>query len=83
MTERALQLAEQRGARRTTARAQVQLAAVQHAQNQQREALATIGGVLPFLKSNRYRRFELLALSVASRAHESLDELDQAAPDLL
>ena len=75
---RALRLAEQRGARRTTARARVQLAAVQHAQNQQREALSTIAGVLPFLKSSRYRRFELLALSVAARAHQSLDELDQA-----
>ena len=75
---RALQLAEQRGARRTIARAKVQLAAVQEAQNQPREALATIGGVLPFLKSKSYRRFELYALSVASRAHERLDELEQA-----
>jgi tetratricopeptide (TPR) repeat protein len=75
---RALQLAEQRGARRTTARAKVQLASAQEGQAQHREALATVSGVLPFLKSNRYRRFELLALSVASRAHENLDELDKA-----
>src|SRR6185503_11157517 len=67
---RALKLAEQRGARRTTARAQVQLAAAQHAQGLHREALSTTAGVLPFLKSNRYRKFELLALSVAARAHE-------------
>jgi tetratricopeptide (TPR) repeat protein len=51
---RALKLAEQRGARRTTARAQVQLAAAQHAQGLHREALSTTAGVLPFLKSNRY-----------------------------
>ena len=75
---RALRLAEQRGARRTTARARVQLAAVQVAQNQHREALSTIASVLPFLKSSRYRRFELMALSIAARAHQSLDELDQA-----
>ena len=76
--ERALQLAEQRGARRTIAWGKVQLAALQEAQGQSREALATVSGVLPFLRSNRYRQVELTALSIASRAYERLDELEQA-----
>ena len=76
--QRAIALAEQRGARATAARARVQLASVLHETNRSKEALAVLAGVLPFLKANRYRRYELLALSIASRAHERFDELDQA-----
>jgi eukaryotic-like serine/threonine-protein kinase len=75
---RAIALAEQRGARATAARAKVQLAAVYLKSSHPRQSLATLAEVLPFLKANRYRRYELLALLVASRAHQQLDELDQA-----
>ena len=76
--QRAIHLGEQRGARRTTARARVQLAALRQQNGQSAEALAMLDGVLPFLKANRYRRYELLALSIASRAHQQLDALDRA-----
>jgi tetratricopeptide (TPR) repeat protein/predicted Ser/Thr protein kinase len=76
--QRAIALAEQRGARATAARARVQLASVLLETNRAKESLDVLGGVLPFLKANQYRRYELLALSIASRAHERLDELDQA-----
>ena len=76
--QKAIQLGEQRGARRTIARARVQLASLKQQSGKPAEALAIVDGVLPFLKSNRYRRYELLALSVASRAHQQLDALDRA-----
>ena len=75
---RAVQLAEQRGARRTVARGKLQLAAIYEEQGRPQEALDLLAAVLPFLKENRYRRFELLGLSVASRAHARLDALDEA-----
>ena len=56
----------------------MQLASVYNESKRSKESLSLLAEVLPFLKANRYRRYELLALSVASRAHESLDELDQA-----
>ncbi|MEO5897514.1 MAG: protein kinase [Vicinamibacterales bacterium] len=76
--KRAIQLAENRGAKRTAARAQMQLASIYLEQNLSNKALSIVSGVLPFLKENRYRRFELLALSIVSRGHAQLDELDQA-----
>ena len=75
---RAVQLADQRGAKRTAARGRVQLAAIYQRQGRARDALDLLGTVLPFLRENRYRRFEQLGLSVASRAHLQLDELDEA-----
>jgi tetratricopeptide (TPR) repeat protein len=77
--QRAIQLAELRGARRTAARARVQLAGVYQEQRRSREALDLLANVLPFLSANRYRRFELLGLSIAARAHLAVDELDEAA----
>jgi tetratricopeptide (TPR) repeat protein/predicted Ser/Thr protein kinase len=75
---RALALAEQRGAAATAARAKVELASIFHESNRPREALDQLAQILPFLKTNGYRRYELNALSIAARAHESLDELDAA-----
>jgi tetratricopeptide (TPR) repeat protein len=75
---RALALAEQRGAAATAARAKVQLASVVFESNRPREALDLVTQILPFLKTNGYRRYELNALSISARAHESLDELDVA-----
>ena len=75
---RALALAEQRGAAATAARAKVQLASVLRESNRPREALDLLAQILPFLKTNGYRRYEMNALSIAARAHESLDELEVA-----
>jgi len=76
--ERAVDLAQRRGSSRTAARARVQRAAVYVEQDQYRKALDLLAQVLPFLKTNRYRRFELLAMSVQSRAHFGLDDLGEA-----
>ena len=76
--KRAIDLAEERGARRTAARARLQLASLHQFRDQPAEAIAIIDKVLPFLRENNYRRFELLALSIAARSHERLDNLEQA-----
>ena len=76
--ERALQLAERRGARRTAARARLQLAAVRLEQGRPQDSLALAERAVAFLKPNRYRRYELVGLSVMSRAYQQLDDLDRA-----
>jgi tetratricopeptide (TPR) repeat protein/predicted Ser/Thr protein kinase len=75
---RALTLAEQRQAKRTMARAKVQLAAVVQESGHGGETLALLDSVLPFLVAGQYRRLELLALSIESRAFEQQDRLAQA-----
>lgn len=76
--KRAIDLADRRTARRTAARAKVQLAELYQETNHAADSLALLDGVLPFLKKNRYRRLELLGLSIASRSHEQLDHLEEA-----
>ena len=76
--ERALQLAERRGARRTAARARVQLAAVRLVEDRPTDALALAEGAVAFLKPNHYRRLELFGLSVMARAYQEVDDLDRA-----
>ncbi len=76
--QRAVQLADHVGAGRTAARGRVQLAAIYEEQGQPRKALDVLTSVLPFLKEKRYRRFELQGLSIAARAHQRLDDLDEA-----
>jgi tetratricopeptide (TPR) repeat protein len=76
--ERALQLAEHRGAGRTAMRARLQMAALHESANRPKEALAAVESILPFVRTNRYRRYELVALAIASRAHQRLDSLDHA-----
>jgi tetratricopeptide (TPR) repeat protein/tRNA A-37 threonylcarbamoyl transferase component Bud32 len=78
---KAIELAERRGATLTVGRAKVQLAEVYYRSERSRQALATLDGVLPFLRENRHRRFELTALLIAARARESLDDLEQARRD--
>jgi tetratricopeptide (TPR) repeat protein len=76
--DRARQLADRAGARRASARARLQQAAADQAAGDPRAALALVNEVLPFCRTNRYRRYELQALSIASRAHQDLDQLDLA-----
>ncbi|HEX6160234.1 MAG TPA: hypothetical protein VF111_08725, partial [Thermoanaerobaculia bacterium] len=74
----ALELAQKRAGRRTVARARLQQASWFEAQNRAPEALALVNEVLPFFKTNRYRGYELTARSIASRAHQTLDQLELA-----
>ena len=76
--ERALQLAERRGARRTAARARVQLASVRLLEDKPKDALALVEGAVAFLRDHRERRFELYGLLIMSRAYQMLDDLERA-----
>jgi tetratricopeptide (TPR) repeat protein len=76
--ERALQLAERRGARRTAARARIQLASVRLQENKPRDALALVEGAVAYLKEHRERRLELYGLLILSRAYQMLDDLERA-----
>jgi tetratricopeptide (TPR) repeat protein len=75
---RARELAEKRDARRTIARASLQLASLQADNSQYALALATLGPPLEFFKQRHFRRYELTALSIAARAHQQLDDLSRA-----
>jgi tetratricopeptide (TPR) repeat protein len=75
---RAIQLAENRGARRIAARARLQLASWQQGEGRASEALTLISSVLPFVRENNYRLLELDALQIAVRAHQALDQLERA-----
>jgi tetratricopeptide (TPR) repeat protein len=76
--EWAIQLAERRGAKRTLARARIQVAALRLEQDKPKEALALAEGAVAFLTANQYRRLELFGLSVMSRAYQELDDLGRA-----
>ncbi|MDQ3070908.1 MAG: protein kinase [Acidobacteriota bacterium] len=75
---RAIQLAERRGAPRIVARATLQRAAILVDSGRAMEGIAAARGPLNYFRDNRYRRYELMALSVISRAHESLGEYSEA-----
>jgi len=76
--EKAVKIASERGARRTLAWARLQLAEALRLQGHQGNAIAIVDDVLPFLRKNRYRRFELFALLIAARAHDQLGQLEQS-----
>ena len=74
----ARELAEKRDAKRTLARASLQLASLQLDNGQPAAALKTLQPPLDFFKQRRFRRYELTALSIASRANERLDDIPRA-----
>jgi len=76
--QRAIVIAEERGARRTAARARLQLAETRRLQHRLKEALAVTDQVLPFLRDGHYRRWELTALMIQSRAYSDLGDLRRA-----
>ena len=76
--QRARELAEKRDAKRTLARASLQLASLQLDNGQPGAALKTLQPPLDFFKQRRFRRYELTALSIASRANERLDDIPRA-----
>ena len=78
LVRRALQLADDRGARRIAARGRLQLASLHEDQGRPAEALTLIGSALPFLRENSYRLLELDGLQIAVRAHQALDQLETA-----
>ncbi len=75
---RALELARKRDAKRTVARAMSQLASLQLDNGHPAAALETLQPSLDFFKQRRFRRYELTALSIASRAYERLDDIPRA-----
>ena len=76
--DRARQLADHRGAARTAARARLQQAALYEAQGRPQDALNLVNEVLPFWRTNHYRRYELVALTIAARAQLALDQVERA-----
>ncbi len=76
--ELAIRLAQKRGARRTEARARLQLASVRQRQGRYADSLALIESELPFLRQNRYRRYELFGSGLQARALMQLDRLEEA-----
>jgi len=76
--ERAVKIATDRGARRTLARARLQLAEVRRLQRREPEALSIVDDVLPLVRQNKYRRFELTGLLIQALTHDQLGDLEQA-----
>ena len=76
--QRAIDLAKRRGAFRVAARGTLQLGGLFIGKVQPQDALNVVQGVLPFLKSGQFRRYELLGLSIMSRAYEDLGDNDRA-----
>ena len=77
--QEAIALAERRGARRTSARAQTQLASLQSSRGvAPADVLRTLEPALAFFREHRYRKLELTALLVASRAYKDLDDMAKA-----
>ena len=76
--DKARRLAEKRGALRTLARIQAEIASVQQDNGDSAAALATIQQPLEFFKKNRYLKWELNALNIAARALRDRDDIKQA-----
>jgi tetratricopeptide (TPR) repeat protein len=74
----AIELAEKRGARRIAARARLQTAALHVDQGRPAQALEVLTPALEYFKGHNYRRYELTALTIASRAYQQLDDIPRA-----
>ena len=73
-----IDVARRAGSKVAVALGQLQLASLYSKLGQPRDALNLAGGVLDFLHRGEYRRYELLALNILSRAHEDLTEFEDA-----
>jgi len=60
------------------ARAATQLASIQSTQGRPADALVTLEPALAFFKDHKFRRLELTALSIATRAYQDLDDIPKA-----
>jgi tetratricopeptide (TPR) repeat protein/predicted Ser/Thr protein kinase len=69
---RAIEIANRRGAQRIVARATLQRAAILVDEGHSAEGITAAKAPLDYFQANHYRRYELVALSVISRAQEAL-----------
>jgi tetratricopeptide (TPR) repeat protein len=77
--DRGIALARRADAKVVVARASLQFASLYLDIGQPRDAANLTNGVLDFLHRGGYRRYEMLALSILSRAHQGLNEYEEAA----
>jgi tetratricopeptide (TPR) repeat protein len=75
---RAIDVAVEQKARRAEMQARLQRASLRLAQQRPADAIALVETALPFFAEGRYVRNEAEARSVLARAHESLEQYDQA-----
>lgn len=75
---RAIDVAVEQKARRAEMQARLQRAALRLAQQRPAEAVDLVDIALPFFTAGRYVRNEAEARSILARAHESLEQYDQA-----
>ena len=76
--DRAIALAEERSARRLATRARLQSASLLLAKNRSADALKLSERELEFVRVHKYRRLELTALTIISRAREDLGQFEEA-----
>lgn len=76
--DRAIDLASRRGARRTEARGVLQQASLRLVEDRYADARDLAQSTLEFLRKGHYRRYELTALLILSRAHEHLGDFATA-----
>jgi len=76
--DRAIQLADDRGAPRIAARARLQYAFLDVNGDQDAEGIAAAKKLLPYFREKRYRRYEVTALSIMARGHEDLGHYAEA-----
>ena len=76
--DRAIQLADDRGAPRIAARARLQYAFLDVNGDQDAEGIAAAKKLLPYFREKRYRRYEVTALSIMARGHEALGHNPEA-----
>ncbi len=69
---RAIDIANTRGAPRIVARASIQRAAIMVDEDRPEDGIAAARAPFDYFQANHYRRYELVALSVLSRAQEAL-----------
>ncbi len=75
---RAIAVSDERGAKRLAARARLQASSLLLAQNKPADALKLAEGQLGFVRAQKYRRLELTALNLISRARNDLGQFEDA-----
>ena len=76
--DRAIALAEERGARRLATRARLQSASLLLSRNKPADAMKLAENEFAFVRAQRYPRFELTALVIISRGQEDLSQYEDA-----
>jgi tetratricopeptide (TPR) repeat protein/predicted Ser/Thr protein kinase len=76
--QRGIEAARQLGASRLVALGALVLGSAFVANGQSQDAINVVGGVLPFLRDGRYRRWQLNGALIMSRAYEALGQYSPA-----